>query len=163
LPGAAAAGAKGLPPTAVPWVAQYEVGVGDGSQTGSWTEHHQSSGTCDASETGSGNQDATLSKDHSAPVFATGVGPPLPTPAILGPAQGPEPTVTANVRIQRDGTLDQGPGGCASGGGENGTPTPKPDCGVKSQSLKLTVAQQGHLLDVDQSDDELPDDPYDDC
>jgi hypothetical protein len=147
----------------VPWVGQYELGVGDGSQTGSWSEHHQSAGTCDASETGSGTQDATLSKDDSAPVFASGIGPTLTTLAIAAPTQGPEPTVKARVGILRHGTLDQGTGGCASGGGDNGTPTPKPDCGAKTEFLNLTVDQHGHLLGIDQSDSELPDDPYDDC
>ena len=74
-----AGASAGLPATAVPWVAQYTLEVSGGSQNGSWTEHHQPQGGCDAGETGSGSEDVTLKPSGTAPVFATGVGvPPRP-------------------------------------------------------------------------------------
>jgi hypothetical protein len=145
---APAAGARGqLPPSAVPWVAQYTVQV-SGSQTGSWTEHGHGLGGCDGGETGSGNEDVTLSPHGTAPVFASGVGPTLTSIMIAAGADVPVPgdplsvpqtLLTASAPASRQGAVQQGappdPSQCPSGDG-GGTP-PSPDCGTKSMTLQL--------------------------
>jgi hypothetical protein len=84
----AASAATKFPPTAVPWVAQYTMSVQDGSQHGSWTEHHQPVPPCDGGETGSGSEDVTLSGRGTTPVFANGIGPIL-TSLIIAPPTSP--------------------------------------------------------------------------
>lgn len=88
--GSLAAAAARLPATAVPWVAQYSVQV-SGSQNGSWIGHHQPQPPCDGGQTGSGNEDVTLTPHGSVPVFANGVGPTLTSIMIAAGSDVPNP------------------------------------------------------------------------
>jgi hypothetical protein len=163
LAGPATAVAKhSVPPTAVPWVATYDVSA-SGEQSGSWTLHHIPSGVCDAAQSGSGSVDNTITPDGSVPAFASGVGPTLTSLMLAAPGSPPE--IDANVKLFRQSTFDQpAGGGCADGGGNNGPPPPPPDCGTKSAILHLTFDQSiATVLHVAQADDNLPDDPFDNC
>jgi len=171
---APAAGARGqLPAAAVPWVAQYTVEA-SGSQTGSWTEHRHGTGGCDGGETGSGNEDVTLRPQGTTPVFATGVGPTLTSimvaagvdvPVPGDPLSVPQTLLTASASVMRGGSVRQGappdPTQCPSGDG-GGTP-PTPDCGTKSMTLKLWFSEHTKLLQFEQPDGSVPDDPFTDC
>lgn len=163
LAAAPSAFAKHAPaPIAVPWVATYDVSA-SGEQSGSWSLHHVSSGLCDAAESGSGTVDNTITPDGSVPAFASGFGPALTSLVLTAPGDPPE--IDAHVTLLRDSTFDESAGGgCADGGGDNGTPPPTPDCGTKLATLHLTFDQSiSTLLHVEQADDNLPDDPFDDC
>jgi hypothetical protein len=162
-----------LPATSVPWVGQYMVDV-SGSQHGSWTEHHQSQGGCDASETGSGTEDVALTASGTTPVFASGVGPTLTSIMVAALSDDPKPgdpnsvpqtLLTANAAVMRQGSVQDGPAAdptlCPSGDGA-GTP-PTPDCGTKEQSVSLWFDQQSSLLHFEQPDGSAPDDPFTDC
>ena len=170
---AAAAGTH-VPPAAVPWVAQYSLEVANGSQNGSWTEHHQPQPPCDGGETGSGNEDVILSPDGSVPVFASGVGPTLTSIMIAAtsdipnpgdPLSVPQTLVTAHAAVSRQGSVQAGTGvdtsQCPSGDG-GGTP-PQPDCGSKDEMLKLWFSQQSSILHFEAPDGSTPGDPFSDC
>jgi hypothetical protein len=170
-----AAGAKGqLPPTAVPWVAQYLLQV-SGSQHGSWTEHHAAVPPCDGGATGSGSQDVTLTPSGSTPVFANGIGPTLTNLMIAATADVPVPgdpnsvpqtLLTAHAVVSRFGSVTDGqpadPTACPSGDG-GGTTPPQPDCGTKSQLLSLWFDQHTNLLQFEQPDGSVGGDPFMDC
>jgi hypothetical protein len=177
-PWAGAASRPVVPPTAIPWVAQYSLDVVSGAQHGSWNEHHASLGGCDAPETGSGSQSVTLSPHGSVPVFANGVGPTLtsivivgepertnPNPSPTNPFQLLEPTVKSTAAIDRSGSVQDGappdPTLCPSGDG-GGTP-PVPDCGARQATLTLWFRQHSNVLHFEQPDDSIPGNPYQDC
>jgi hypothetical protein len=153
---------RGLPPTSVPWVATYDVSA-SGEQSGSWDLHHQPLGPCDAPQTGSGTVDNTITPDGSVQAFASGFGPTLTSLMLSAPGSPPE--IVAHVTLVRQSTFDQQPAGqgCADGG-DGGSPPPPPDCGTKDAILHLTFDQSvSTLLHVEQADDNLPDDPFDNC
>jgi hypothetical protein len=173
LPATAVAKAQ-LPASAVPWVAQYSLQV-SGSQHGSWTEHHAAQPPCDGGETGSGFQDVTLTPAGGTTVFASGVGPTLTSLIIAAAADVPVPgdpnsvpqtLLQAHAAVNRYGSVTDGqpsdPTQCPSGDG-GGTTPPQPDCGTKSQLLKLWFSQGTNLLQFEQPDGSVGGDPFTDC
>jgi hypothetical protein len=176
LAAVAAAGASAraqLPASAVPWVGQYTLEV-SGDQNGSWTEHHQPQGACDGGETGSGNEDVTLTPSGSTPVFVAGVGPTLTSimlaalsdyPKPGDPNSVPQTFVNARATVIRQGSVQDGapadPTQCPSGDGGGTVPTP--DCGAKQAQLQLWFDQQSSMLHFEQPDGSAPNDPFNDC
>ncbi|HVP03723.1 MAG TPA: hypothetical protein VMT10_14225 [Solirubrobacteraceae bacterium] len=130
-----------------PWVGMYSV-VLTGSQDNSWTLNHQSTGACDATETGSGSEHAELSASVPGIVTITGVGASPQFPALRN--------IAIRASLDREGTITDQPaapgtdtGGCASG---DGSAPPPVDCGPRTTTVHVDLVPNAAGLEIDTAD-----------